>query len=168
MTCPLACMNRDSPATSLRRNRFVVNLKACREPQMPDCSFHLSPLPTMLLFSHVPKLLTGASQNILSSSIRECSCCYIPTYNTYERNVCVTYALFCYVLILVASCQTYFITALIHYVVASKKIPYFSNSTCMHSRKQSKILSEMREEEKDPEQGAILSPNREPGSKDEL
>lgn len=91
MTCPLACMNRDSPATSLRRNRFVVNLKACREPQMPDCSFHLSPLPTMLLFSHVPKLLMGASQNILSSSIRECSCCYIPTYNTstHTKEMCV-------------------------------------------------------------------------------
>lgn len=84
------------------------------------------------------------------------------------KEVCVTYALLCYLLILVASCQTYFVTALIHYVVASKKIPYFSNSTCMHSRKQSKIHSELREEEKDPEQGAILSPNREPGSKDEL
>lgn len=107
----------------------------------------------------------GASQNISGSSIRECRSCYIPTY---KRSVCVTYALLCYLLILVASCQTYFVTALIHYVVASKKIPYFSNSTCMHSRKQSKIHSELREEEKDPEQGAILSPNREPGSKDEL
>lgn len=161
-------MNRGSPATSLRRNRFAVNPKACREPQMPDCGFHLSPLPNMFLFSHVPKLLMGASQNISSISIRECRSCYIPTYNTCKRNVRVTYALFCYLLILVASCQTYFVTALIHYVAASKKIPYFSNSTCMHSRKQSKILSELREEEKDPEQGAILSPSREPGSKDEL
>jgi len=50
---------------------------------------------------------------------------------------------------LVASCKRYFVTALTHHVVASKIIPYFSNSTCMHSRKQSKMLSELREEEED-------------------
>lgn len=58
---------------------------------------------------------------------------------------------FYYLLILVASCKMYFVTALTHHVVASKNIPYFSNSVCMLSRKQSKMLSELREEEEDAE-----------------
>lgn len=72
---------------------------------------------------------------------------------------------FYYVLILVASCKMCFVAALTLHVVASKTISYFSNSACMLSRKQSKMLSELREEEEDAEQGAILSPNRVPGSK---
>lgn len=58
---------------------------------------------------------------------------------------------FYYVLILVASCKMYFVTALTLHVVASKTISYFSNSACMLSRKQSKMLSELREEEEDAE-----------------
>lgn len=58
---------------------------------------------------------------------------------------------FYYLLILVATYKMYFVTALTHHVVASKKIPYFSNSACMLSRKQSKTLSELREEEEDAE-----------------
>lgn len=56
-----------------------------------------------------------------------------------------------YLLILVATCKMYFVTALTHHVVASKKNPYFSNSACMLSRKQSKMLSELRKEEEDAE-----------------
>lgn len=66
-----------------------------------------------------------------------------------KKYLCVTDAVFYYLLILVASCKMHFVTALTHHVVASKKIPYFSNSTCMRSRKQNKMISEMREEEED-------------------
>lgn len=63
--------------------------------------------------------------------------------------ICSVFYYFYYLLLLVASCKLCFVTALTHRVIAWKKIPYFLNSTCMHSRKQIKMLSKLREEEED-------------------
>lgn len=134
-------------------------------PSFPSSKYVFLPCPHITNWNKLKYLRASSSPGNVRTAT------FLHTTNTYKRNACVNYALFYYfyyLLILVASCQTYFVTTLIHYVVASKKIPYFSNSTCMHSRKQSKMLSELREEEKDAEQGAVLSPNRGPGSKDEF
>lgn len=111
---------------------------------MLNCNFTPSPVFNIFLFCPVPTLLVGTNWNISGRAGNSPGhlgiVSFLHTIHIKEINtlpMLFGFFYFYYLLIVLASCKMYFVIALTHRVVASKRISYFSNST-WHALKETK------------------------------